>query len=771
MPLTVPQLDTRTYQELVDEALARIPVHTPEWTNFNDSDPGVTLLQLSAFIAENMLYRSNQIPERNRRKFLTLLGVPLTPGQAARGLVTFDNATAPSTLPDQIEVFAEQVAFRTTLGLDVLPIETWVGYKRALLDAAPELTAYYQQLYASFGEPGVLPEPALYAVTALEPPNAALTQAGIDLANPEIVDGSLWIALLARSVPGVTPAELRTQARVALGGRTLNLGIVPMLSQADLTLAPSAGPTAQPDALLRYEMPAGTLTADRRPNYRSLDGHTSGDLLTEPVVVQLQLPPAEQIVTWENLEPLESGADDFPPPLEDSNVADRLISWLRIRLASNTLGMAGDGAVKLLWVGVNATTVSQRVRMVNERLPDGTGDPDQTVTLARGPVLADSIRLRVISNATPEIWQRVDDLLGAGPEVPVRDARLPPGTSAPKPLPAKVFALDAEGGTLRFGDGLRGARPPFGATLRADYDYSEGREGNVGIGAINKVGPGLPESVTVSNPVPSWGGADPETVAEGEKQVARYIRHRDRLVTVEDFVTITRRTPGVELGRVEVIPTFNPELAPNARGAAPGAVTIMVIPTRDLENPDAPTPDRLFLKTICDYLEPRRLVTSEIFLRKPIYIPIWISIGITVVPNQSIAVVREAVRRALRAFLSPLPSAGLQPMALDERTANGWPLNTPVIRLQLWAVASRVPGVLQVNDVLLDNDGPSLGSVEQVALSGLELPQVLAIGVTVGPPLGVEELRSQTIGTPNLDQTPPPGTRRLPVPIILEECH
>ena len=48
------------------------------------------------------------------------------------------------------------------------------------------------------------------------------------------------------------------------------------------------------------------------------------------------------------------------------------------------------------------------------------------------------------------------------------------------------------------------------------------------------------------------------------------------------------RTPGVEIGRVEVLPAFNPELPPNAAGDAPGAVTLMVIPRSDPLQPDAP---------------------------------------------------------------------------------------------------------------------------------------------------------------------------------------
>src|SRR5689334_2914089 len=95
MPITIPSIDDRRYQDLLNEALARIPVHTPEWTNFNKSDPGVTLVEIFAFLTETLLYRSNQIPERNRRKFLKLLGMPLEPASAARGLVAISNEKGP----------------------------------------------------------------------------------------------------------------------------------------------------------------------------------------------------------------------------------------------------------------------------------------------------------------------------------------------------------------------------------------------------------------------------------------------------------------------------------------------------------------------------------------------------------------------------------------------------------------------------------------------------------------------------------------------------
>jgi len=78
MALPLPNLDDRTYRELVDEALALIPIHTSEWTNFNSSDPGITLLELFAYLTEMLVYRLNRVTEANQLAFLRLLkGQPL----------------------------------------------------------------------------------------------------------------------------------------------------------------------------------------------------------------------------------------------------------------------------------------------------------------------------------------------------------------------------------------------------------------------------------------------------------------------------------------------------------------------------------------------------------------------------------------------------------------------------------------------------------------------------------------------------------------------
>jgi predicted phage baseplate assembly protein len=482
--------------------------------------------------------------------------------------------------------------------------------------------------------------------------------------------------------------------------------------------------------------------------------------------VQITLPDRNGLRLWQNIEPLEAGVGDFPPAIDDANVDARVVTWLRFSAPPRM-------QARILWAGINAAMASQRVTVVAERLPDGTGAPDQVARLSKRPVLPGSVRLFVsrADQTKPAEWTPIDDLSNAGAEVPVSDPRVPPVTRAPKPAESQVFQVDVEAGELHFGDGLRGARPALGAVMTVNYDYSEGADGNVNESAI-KTGPALAPGFTVTNPVPTWGGAAAESVDEGEKQVQRWMQHRDRLVSAEDFAAITWRTPGADIGRVDVIPAASPEFGDNEPGDAPGAVTLMLIPRRDPDQPDAPRPDRLFLDTICAWLEDKRLVTTEIFLRGPDYKNIWVSVGIDIAIEKSIAEVRAAVEQAIRSVLAPLPPpgapTGADPMLpvfarpSSSNVARGWPLRKPVVALELAAVVARVDGVTAVRDVLLagDDDTASQSSID---MSGLELPRIAGITVGVGQAPSLADLRGITPGVVG-----PIGF--VPVPVVPQEC-
>ena len=78
-----PRLDDRTWQDLVDELRALIPVYAPPWTDHNPSDPGITIIEMFAMLVEGLIYRLNRVPDKHYIAFLNLLGItrnPPTPG-------------------------------------------------------------------------------------------------------------------------------------------------------------------------------------------------------------------------------------------------------------------------------------------------------------------------------------------------------------------------------------------------------------------------------------------------------------------------------------------------------------------------------------------------------------------------------------------------------------------------------------------------------------------------------------------------------------------
>lgn len=84
MSFEIPNLDRKNWQQLVLEMMRRIPQYTRQWTDYNDSDPGITLLQMLAWIDESLLYQANRIPLETEQNFLReVLGLPYSSNQTA----------------------------------------------------------------------------------------------------------------------------------------------------------------------------------------------------------------------------------------------------------------------------------------------------------------------------------------------------------------------------------------------------------------------------------------------------------------------------------------------------------------------------------------------------------------------------------------------------------------------------------------------------------------------------------------------------------------
>lgn len=773
MPLQLPTLDDRNFEQLLLEAQARIPSYTPEWTNHGiESDPGITIVELFAFLTESFLYRLNRFPERNRLKFLQLLGIPLQPAAAADGIIVIHNERGPvQALPlDKGVVFAAgNVNFLTRDGVNVLPMETQVYYKSKIArsdERYAEFTQKYEAIRAaaiaaaeSSDDPTSAAsgdsdasaiELAFYETKPMQQPTPADPNPALNLQGEEMLDNAVYLALLAPK--NVLPEDVRQ----VIANQTLSIGIVPALGGDVPPLKPRGlVPTRSPVPNLIYERP-DVGDGGSGVKYKSLELIQQPDVLSEVGIVQVRLPDTNGLQTWTFNEPLQEGTGDYPPRIEDRRVSERLVTWLRLRLplpnsataptgatdgrgrpVSLTSGAAGTLNARLSWVGINAARVTQAIPIVNELLGTAPGvakqniaESDQTVTLVNTPVIPSSLRLEVEDiDAVWRLWQQTDDLLAANDS-------------------DEVFTLDPESGQIRFGDGLHGARPQPGRRIRASYEYGGGTRGNVGIGAI-KTSPNekLQGGYKIENPIPTWGGDPGETVAEGEKNIPLFFRTRDRLVTSQDFVDITRRAPGVDVGRVEVLPLFHPD---RLNEAAAGIVTLMVVPAFDSVRPLWPSPNRIFLRKVCDYLDARRLLTTEIHVRGPVYVPVYVSVGLEVRAGFFRDKVIEAVTARLPQYLSALPPGGPE--------GKGWPINKRLMKKDLEAVITRVPGVEFVVSMEL-GVGATLG-LEDYTLNGLKLPLLQG--------LKVKEGEAEPLAAPPAEE--PPDTRIVPVPVTKSKC-
>jgi len=505
MTIPLPVLDDRSFEQILAEAKARIPVHTPEWTNTNESDPGIAVLELFAFLTDNLLYRSNRIPEANRLKFLSMLGISLRPASPGVGLVAFQNDRGPLQslpLPAGIEVRAGKVPFRTQTPVDVLPISAAPFYKRPRADLDASTQAQYRLLYATFlnRDTDVL---SFYDPVALDPPQTGKPGPVVDLgdATTGTIDHSLWIGLL-----GPKGADL-SAVRAAIANNTLTLGVYPAAQVAGRTLAPSPPPpatVADPGLVVEIAAPAPGPPGQGGigpANYRRLPVVYANNVLQAPGIIQVTLPDYGQILLWD-LDPEEEGTGDFPPgsttsrwragsprgcasamcppprPQRSHPVArpPRFSRRPRPPL-SRRPGSPG-------WESTPPPS-SRRCRWSQRVLGQGTGTPYQTFTVANTPVIVGlpntCFTLEVHQpNGGWEAWRQIDDLAAAGPN-------------------DKVYLLDPAAGKVTGGSGLTGARFPKGEPVRASYEYGGGPQGNVAIGAVSK-SPVLPGGFSVHEP-------------------------------------------------------------------------------------------------------------------------------------------------------------------------------------------------------------------------------------------------------------------------------
>lgn len=530
MPLTAPELDDLTYEEIVRRLRLRIPRYAPEWTDVNDSDPGMTLLQLFAWLTDLLIHRINKVPRRSYIKFLQLLNLELEPAQPAVAHLTFEAEPGQTGPPPTLRAGAqasaqsptgEPLIFETDDDLDLIRLP--------LTDVQVFDGAAFQVLTAA-NEPG---GDAFYPFGWTPQPNSAL-YLGFD--------------------PGQAPTQqpFPPQMRFRVFRPLATEAVRPQLCSGD-------PPRPQPPVRLVWE-------------YRHAD-----DPLVPPRWRRLSTIDDESVAFTREGYIMVEGPMKSASTREGRQAEPR--HWLRCRLEQGSYPPGQTPQIDFIRPNTvrarNLTTVRDELIGISAGLADdqtgiGVGRPDQQFTLRHTPVEPGSLVLSVeLPGQEPEIWRRVDDFLGSGP----RD---------------KHFVLNHNSGVLHFGNGRRGEIPVAGAALLATrYRYGGGTAGNVGAGEINAPAGNLVGVSAITNARPAEGGRDEQALEDLMEEAPGRLRCLDRAVTVEDYEALAVEAGGV--ARARAIAGMHPDY-PGV--TVPGAVTVLIVPA-SLAMPPVPSPDLL----------------------------------------------------------------------------------------------------------------------------------------------------------------------------------
>jgi hypothetical protein len=113
--------------------------------------------------------------------------------------------------------------------------------------------------------------------------------------------------------------------------------------------------------------------------------------------------------------------------------------------------------------------------------------------------------------------------------------------------PDYVVEMEHDGrASLRFGDGRYGRRPEPGSLFQVVYRIGNGRRGNIGADTLAHVVTDNPHVAGVTNPLPAFGGSEPESLEEIRRNAPVAFRTQDRAVTMDDYAEMTERDPRVQ---------------------------------------------------------------------------------------------------------------------------------------------------------------------------------------------------------------------------------
>ena len=676
MPLPVPNLDDRRFPEIMNEARSRIPIHCPEWSDHNLSDPGITLVELFAWMTELILYRLNKVPEKNFIKFLDLLGVTLNPASPATTDLTF-RLSAPLDFPLRIDRGTE-IATRRTETEDAIVFTT-----DQEMVIAPSMMRHILVSH-DLDESGVLRDQldrfkARGNNGVEEAPAWELGDPGVGLFQDVPRTGD---AFYLGYSPGSPIKNMVLAVSMDFAGPS-----EADLEQAGVGIIPSNPP-------LRWEYWDGVRHQwwpfERREDaeaWLESDG-TMG--LSQSGQILLHIPGTAGVRS-----------------LTDQD--EREAYWVRCLDTPFTDEHGEHGAYQrsprlraVLTQAIGGTArASNAYQVVGEVLGISNGMPGQSKRVSRPPLLPPrpGETVQVETDNGWEDWTRRDNFADSKPY-------------------DKHFVCDLVSGEILFGPAVRsprgeevryGATPPLGRHVRlSSYRYGGGPAGNVGRDTITVPKSKIPYVDEVTNRRAATGGADPESVEHAKMRGPQVIRNLQRAVTPQDFEDLAKAA-STSVGRAHCVRLHHPgidggmDLSLDARNlvsrVVPGVVQVLIVPSLARNDDRQMTPRQLrdqlqpsdeILNQVRQYLEDRRLLTTLLVVGKPDYVWVSVSARVKVSPGNDHSRVKEEVEKKLNRFIHPL-WGGFQ--------GDGWPFGRDLFLSELYSQIQSVAGVEYIDSV------------------------------------------------------------------------
>ncbi|MGE0885925.1 MAG: putative baseplate assembly protein [Blastocatellales bacterium] len=668
MPLPAPELDNRTAQSIVDEAKRMIPQLCPEWTDHNVSDPGVTLIELFAWMTEMLLYRVNQVPAKNYIKFLDLLGLKLRPPRAAKVNLTFYLSTRLNQLRDPINVHA---------GTEIATVRTET-------------------------------KPAIIFTTIED----------LDLRSPELIG-----ALTQSQRENRTDIINHDLARLGVAGSTITMFSNPPEHKTG-NREGDAFYLVFGNDIGRHVISLG-LQFQRHKGYA--DGVTLGVTADDPPR-QWQAWAGDEL-GWINC-PIEKDGDGTRGFTQDGEISLRLPAmesttlnnltgfFLRCVLTSPKSSQSPYLISPALKEKITVATIGGTIRaenysqVKNELLGVSDGTPGQKFRFSHQPLLArtsgERLLVEVKTQEEPEPdWNEVRDFGNSDKFSP-------------------HYTIDELEGSLSFGPVLLqsdgnmhayGKIPPRGAQLSfTRYRYGGGTAGNVGAGTVTVAKENRPYITRVTNWEPASGGRDAESLEEAVLRIPAELRSHERAVTAEDFEYHAKSVSGVAdaycvgPGRLST----NGSSANKSGVTVPGQVVVYLLPqVGGTDNPrfDQITLDEHIRAAVLAELQKRSVLGISVEVKPVQVVGVSVATKLVCRDRDRNAELKKEATTALDRFLNPY-SGGPQ--------GKGWRQVSLLHISDINRLLLNLPLVERVESVFLHND-----SDNQPIHDKLELGQIV----------------------------------------------